>query len=216
MTTVRRDIEEPTGHIASLKIDPDRGFPVPFFVAWIDGKPDFRLVDPVRRLACIKQRLCWVCGNPLGKLGTFVIGPMCSLNKVSAEPPSHHSCAVYSAKNCPFLTNPNMVRREDETTEQYAGNVAGIAILRNPGVTLLWTTRRFSMFRDGNGGVLFDVGEPVSLAWYAQGRQATRAEVEESIRTGLPILEEMARQEEGAMEELHKRHRAVMLMLPRE
>jgi hypothetical protein len=50
-------------------------------------------------------------------------------------------------------------------------------------------------FRDGSGGVLFDIGTPTRTLWFAQGREATRDEVLASIETGLPILREVAESE---------------------
>ena len=79
---------------------------------------------------------------------------------------------------------------------------AGIGLKRNPGVTCLWTTRTYTIFRAGTDGgardgILFNLGEPDTVEWFAEGREATRAEVEESVMSGLPLLEEMA-QEQGA------------------
>ena len=61
----------------------------------------------------MREKRCWVCGDPLGVHLTFPIGPMCALNRTISEPPSHHECASWSARNCPFLSRPHMVRRED-------------------------------------------------------------------------------------------------------
>ena len=70
---------------------------------------------------------------------------------------------------------------------------------------MLWITRTYDIFRVPNGnGVLIQMGEPESVEWYACGRAATRAEVVESIESGLPALEMIARQEKGALEALAK------------
>jgi hypothetical protein len=44
-----------------------RGYPVPRFVEWIDGKPDFRVMNGQYYAACCKRNLCWICGEPLGR-----------------------------------------------------------------------------------------------------------------------------------------------------
>src|SRR6267154_1896953 len=90
----------------------ERGYPVPWFVEWIDGKPDFRVMDSDKLVEAIKYKRCWVCGGPLGHYKVFTIGPMCMVNRTSAEPPSHRDCAEFSVRNCPFLTTPDMHRRE--------------------------------------------------------------------------------------------------------
>lgn len=184
----------------------ERGFVVPWFVAWIDNKPEFRAMDPQKFVRAIKEKLCWVCGEKLGTNVCFVAGPMCGINRTSSEPPLHVDCARWSAQNCPFLSNPRMVRREDEliNNANLAEMAAGCAISRNPGVTMLWVTRQYEIFRDHNNKPLIHMGEPESVEWYRCGKPATRVEVEASIDSGLPILEMMARQERGAMEFLQK------------
>lgn len=176
-----------TERIARLPVD-ERGYPVPFFVTWFDGKPDFRIADTEKLVRCVKEKLCWTCGEPLGKFMAFPIGPMCSVTRTTAEPPNHRECAEWSVKGCPFLSRPGMVRREDEVTKAGKDRVAGIMIDRNPGVTAIWSTREFKLFPDQKGGVLFNVGTPDSVSWWREGRTATRAEVEESVQTGLPFL----------------------------
>lgn len=178
-----------------LRICPDRQIPVPWFVAWVGGKPEFRMADGAKFATAVRQNRCWVCGrrHEPGRV-TFVVGPMCGLNRVSAEPPSHLECARYSARNCPFLTRPQMERRGHEEVAA-RGCSAGVMIARNPGVSLLWTAAGFAPFDDGRGGTLFRLREPLALEFWAEGRPATRGEVERSIESGLPILEKIAGEE---------------------
>lgn len=182
----------PPARIKALATD-HRGFPVPWFVAWIDGAPDFRVVGPGKVVQAVRQQLCWICGQRLGAFKTFVIGPMCAVNRVSSEPPSHRDCAEFAAKACPFLIKPRM-RRNDKDMPPEARNPGGVMIARNPGVALVWVTRSFKPFR-AEGGVLFEVGDPASVEWYAEGRAATRAEVMASIDSGLPLLRAAAEPE---------------------
>ena len=67
------------------------GYPVPWFVAKVGDRYDFRVVDPKKIEKAIKKRRCWVCGNPISPLEkmVFVVGPMCVINRTTAEPPSH-------------------------------------------------------------------------------------------------------------------------------
>jgi hypothetical protein len=180
--------------IANLPRDPERGYPIPFFVAQVNGKPDFRIADNDKRVRCVQERLCWICGERLGRYLVFVIGPMCAINRISAEPPMHRDCAEYSVRVCPFLLNPNQ-KRNPRKVEAEIDQAPGIMISRNPGCMVVWITTSYSLVRDAHGGVLFRVGNPVKLAWIAQGRSATRAEVLESIETGLPLLRELAAQD---------------------
>lgn len=135
------------------------GYVVPWFVGWVDGEPDFRVMDLDHLFLAVRLRLCWLCGEAL-------------------------------------LANPNKRRREGRMPEG-AVDPAGIMLKRNPGVALLWSTRKYQLFRDGQGGVLFDIGEPTDVRWYVEGRPARRGEVLESIESGLPSLRQLA-EEEGA------------------
>lgn len=199
-----------------LPID-ERGFCIPWFVDWIGGKPEFRAMDRKKYTRAIRERLCWVCGNKLDTRFAFVVGPMCGINRTSSEPPSHIECARWSARNCPFLSNPNMVRREDDRINNAGTRESspGIAITRNPGVTLLWITREYEMFRDQNGKPLIMMGRAHEVEWYARGRAATRAEVEESIASGILALETLARMEQGGMEELSRQKVRFNKLLPK-
>jgi hypothetical protein len=153
---LRSDLPELTARIAALPVDA-RGYPIPFFVGYVDGQPEFRMADGHKFTRCVKERLCWVCGQPLGSFMCFPIGPMCAVNQTTAEPPSHKECAEWSVRGCPFLAKPQMVRRTDDKIEQLKAEnpSAGIPIDRNPGVTCLWTTKSYQLFPDGAGGRLF-------------------------------------------------------------
>lgn len=174
-----------TPRIAKLPVD-ERGYPIPFFVAYVNGKPEFRAADGKKFMQCLLQKLCWVCGQRIQSPVVFPIGPMCVLNRITAEPPSHEECAQWSVKGCPFLSKPQMTRRDHEELSK-ATATAGIMIERNPGVICLWKTRAFHTIRDGDKR-LFHIGAPLAVSWWREGRMATRAEVMESVNTGLPIL----------------------------
>jgi len=199
----------------------DRGYPVPWFVAWSDGRPEFRAADPQKFARAIREKRCWVCGQPLGKFLAFVIGPMCAINRTSSEPPCHHECAVWSAQHCPFLSRPHMVRREDAISEAaFAGDAA---IPRNPGVAGIWTTLTYHVFkapRDAAMGYLIRMGNAERVEWFAEGRPATRAEVLASIDSGIPLLLEATEREattadkHAALEELQRARRAIDRLLP--
>src|ERR1700722_4832356 len=126
--------------IAKLPKSP-RGYPVPWFVSWIDGLPEFRMVRPEKIHIAAKNRLCWICGEKMGKASAFVIGPMCAVNHNNAEPPSHPECAEFAVKACPFMLRPNMGRGGDGRTRELGRDPAGVAIKRNPGVMAIWVTK---------------------------------------------------------------------------
>jgi hypothetical protein len=217
-----RDIPLPP-RMRSLPIS-DKGFPVPWFVSWVDdaghrlprgqGTPDFRSIDPNIVASCHNRRVCWLCGQPLGTRGSraikaFVIGPMSAATRTSSEPPSHLDCARYAVRACPFLSQPRARR-----------NTAGLSdaeltqegfIDRNPGAMVIWVTRSYTVLTN----LLFQIGDPERLEWFCQGRPATRAEVEQSIDSGLPLLEaEMQRQGPQALAALPRHIEAARKLLP--
>ena len=172
----------------------DRGYPVPYFVAWFDGKPDFRMIRPETMREARTRKLCWICGEPLNAQSTFVLGPMCMVNRTNSEPPSHRDCAEFAVHACPFMLHPAMVRREDDMTREHSKNSPGIPIKRNPGVMVLWTVPDWTTFKDPLGRLLFNVGrKPRHVSYWREGRKATFIEVEESIMSGLPLLLEVCR-----------------------
>jgi len=194
---LRPELEPLPARMRSLRVH--RGYPTPWFVGLIDGIPEFRCMDTAKWRRAVRDKLCWVCGEKLGKHLVFVAGPMCGVNRTSAEPPCHLECAQWSARNCPFLSKPQMTRRENAIPEHlHKVGTMPFEITRNPGVTLLWITTSYSLFGTGEV-VLIRMGEPERVEWYALGKPATREQVEESVASGLPALEAMARQQDGAM-----------------
>jgi hypothetical protein len=79
MSELRRELPDLPPRIAKLPVD--RGYPVPWFVAWVDGKPEFRVMDHRRLVRAIKESRCWVCGQKLGAIRAYVLGPMCAVNE---------------------------------------------------------------------------------------------------------------------------------------
>ncbi len=204
--------------VAALPRD-HAGRPVPWFVAWIDGVPDFRVIGPDKIATALVDGLCWVCGTRLQLMvGTFVIGPMCAVNRNTAEPPCHDACARYAAEACPFLTRPRMRRRENGLPPG-TREPAGVMLRRNPGVTLLWTTNRFDIwFPEPGGSPLITLGDPLKVEWLREGRPATRREVTDAIGSGLPDLREAALQDgQRAVAQLdYQLLRTMHLMPPKE
>jgi hypothetical protein len=167
------------------------GRPVPWFVADIDGVPDFRIIAAGKIAEALRDELCWICGRPLTLLQAFVIGPMCAVNRATAEPPCHTLCALYAARACPFIVRPNMVRRERRLPAHV--EPPGVMIRRNPGVVAVWVTDRYDVwFPRPDEGPLIRIGTPLKVDWFREGRTATRFEVATSMGEGLADLRQAA------------------------
>ena len=59
------------------------------------------------------------------------------------------------------------------------------------------TTQGYRVFRTSAAAIgwLIEMGEFKRVEWFAEGRPATRAEVEYSVETGLPLLRESCERE---------------------
>ncbi len=185
---MKTDMEALPARMRDLPVDPERQLVVPWFVAWLDGKPEFRAMDGVKWIRAIREHLCWVCGERLGVWQIFVMGPMCGITRTTPEPPCHQECARWSARHLPEAM----------------------------GVTLLWTTRRFEILEDGAGKPLIHIGDAESVEWWAEGRQSTREEVDHAVDTGMPFVAEMAKGDRAkVMVDLMRRKWWLERMYPR-
>lgn len=211
---LRKDLPPLPDNMRRLPLDA-RGYPVPWFVEWVNGVPDFRIIKRAAIGIAHNERRCWICGNKRAHRAAFVIGPMCAVNLVSSEPPSHLDCAEFAARACPFLAIPTAKRREANKPPHR--EMAGIGIVRNPGVTLLWITESYKPFRTeiGEPGILFRIGPPLRVLWFAEGRAATRDEIMASIDTGYPQLMDMAKREgQEAIDELDAAYHSALELVP--
>lgn len=210
--------------IARLPRD-ERGYPVPRFVEWLkDGKPasdrtspgaypDFRYADYDFRERAFRRGLCWICAEPTGIFRVYAIGPMCVVNRTTAEPACHRDCAEFAARACPFLIHPREKRNEKNLDPK--ASAPGTMIKRNPGCVCLYETPRAEKFADGRGGWLIKLGPPDRVDWWAEGRQATRAEIEASILSGLPLLRQQAQRDgHEALAQLELMRRQAERLLP--
>jgi hypothetical protein len=212
MTALRKELPRLPERMRGRPVDA-RGFPVPWFVATIDGEPDFRVIRPNGLVIAVKQNRCWICGVALGQHKAFCIGPMCAINRITSEPPSHRECAEFAVRACPFMLRPRMKRNTVDLPENYR-EPAGIHVSRNPGVMCMWITKSFKPFRVDNG-YLLEIGEPESVTWWTEGRYAKRAEVQASIDSGFPQLFELAEKDgPGAMAELIAKVNKMQPLLP--
>lgn len=209
--SVRPELPPMPPRIAALPVQ--RGYPVPWFAAELeDGTRDFRVMDAAKLPRAERGALCWICGGHMGAYRAYVAGPMCVVNRTSAEPPSHRDCAMWAARACPFLVRPH-ARRRDSYPDGSA-EPDGDMLKRNPGAAVVWVTRG-TMRKPIPGHRLYDLGEPVEVHWYAHGRGATREEVQESIDSGLPLLRDVAEQDgPRALRALSRQLEAAMTYLP--
>ena len=58
---------------------------------------------------------------------------------------------------------------------------------QSPGVVLVWATLTYKTVRTAKG-VVCELGDPMSVRWYREGRPATRQELEAAVSESFPDL----------------------------
>lgn len=204
-----------------LRLEVDaRGYPVPWFVQWIKGEPDFRVVSPKKFQQALRFNNCWICGERLGVRKTFVLGTLNIVNRVTSEPACHIDCARFAAMACPFMLLPKAQYRAANMPQ--GATRVGEQTMRNPGCVALWTTKTFKVVPAPENKRLIVVSSPVAVDWYAQGHLATRKQVQVSLDEGLPYLwgpiaaQSLQRARIAELIELENAYARALQYLPRE
>ncbi|MFJ8153921.1 cell envelope biogenesis protein OmpA [Streptomyces sp. NPDC094468] len=79
------------------------GLAVPWITGWFDGRPYFGVNFPLRRIQCIKYRLCQFCREPLGRRIGLIVRPADIAVGYVDEPAMHPECHDYAVAVCPML-----------------------------------------------------------------------------------------------------------------
>lgn len=193
MKTYREGLPRVPEKMQALPVD-ERGYPVPWFVDWVEGKPDHRLMDAKKIPDAIRFDRCWICGEAMGKYRSFCMGPMGLITLTQTEPPSHLDCLRFAVKACPHLTSPSAKHR-DTGIEEAVTPVGTVQV--NPGTWCLATTREVRIHRYViEERYLFRIGPIDSAEWYRKGKPATRADVDAGFDYALGILRSIAKEED--------------------
>ncbi|MCB2109331.1 MAG: hypothetical protein KDE14_16600 [Rhodobacteraceae bacterium] len=117
--TYAKGLPERPDHIMRLPVD-GRGYPVPYFASYFDGKPDFRVIDRDKVIATATGKCCTICGGPLNGEAYFAVGPKALILTCATDGPSHKDCIEYAIRTCPFILNPNARARRSGLPEHPA------------------------------------------------------------------------------------------------
>ncbi len=183
MFEYRKGLPDRPASIAALPVD-ERGYPVPYFVKYIDGVPDFRVVDHPKIVRATNERKCFICGSALNQTFHFAMGPRSAIFKQTNHGPSHKDCIEYSLETCPFILYPNAQRRRaalpdiplsyDTATQPARPPIYVIAHVPSQDVHIVnnvtslvcsWTTVDYQFWRDDRW-ITSDVAEPYFLKEY--------------------------------------------------
>jgi len=159
--------------IKRLPLD-ENGSPILYFMKYVTKEPDARSTDAKKFERLWKQDLCWICGDRLGQYRAFVITAGNALTRTTTEPPNHKECATWAAQHRPFLASPDC---------------AGV-----------WITKGYTVFKWHRPPfpMLITMGNPEHVEWWIDGRAATREEIIESVKRGMPPLQDLANTEPSA------------------
>lgn len=101
-----------------------RGYPIPFFIPVVNGKPEFKFMDNAKQVFCVLQRRCMICGEDLiPNEYWYLSGPKGLKIKTSSDPAMHEECARYSLAVCPYLHYKETDRTTDIETQTSAPDV---------------------------------------------------------------------------------------------
>ena len=122
--------------LADRPVCPHRGLPIPF-IAEVrpDGTGEFTVLDNKRAIECMQQRLCAMCGGPMGS-EVALIGDRVSQEPDGffIEPPVHEHCGELAVGGlCPFLSRERVPRRPVQPGTTVVGDRADLAGVGRPG-----------------------------------------------------------------------------------
>jgi hypothetical protein len=95
----------------------------------------------------------------------------------------------YAVQVCPFMLDPGRVPRDCDLPSTTDVVVDPGILGANPGVSLLWTTKRYWPSRLDKRAIT--VGDPTRVRWWTKGRLATHAEAVAALN--LTVEQDLAR-----------------------
>lgn len=101
--------------VARLPRDP-RGYPIPWNVLRAaDGTPFFTVNDDRKARRALREQLCPICGERLGRWLWFVGGPRSAFDPHGwyIDLPGHRECVTFALAACPYLAAPKYLGRID-------------------------------------------------------------------------------------------------------
>ena len=93
-----------------------RGYPIPWNVLRnAEGEPFFTVNDDRRTWRALREQLCPICGERMGRWHWFVGGPLSAFAERGwyLDLPGHHDCIRYALATCPYLAMPKYLGRID-------------------------------------------------------------------------------------------------------
>jgi hypothetical protein len=137
-----------------------RGYPYLFML----GEEQFRGILPARMAACIRGKLCGICGQPLGYWIAFCGGPQSCENRAFTDPPFHPECAEYAYQVCPYILTGSYDRstRPDAVAAAQIDPVGTLAAVERMGI---YITRSYRALGLSSGAIIFEPAPAKSITY---------------------------------------------------
>lgn len=141
------------------------GLPIPY-TAYIDGNgvADFRILDAPKRLRCLRNGLCGICGTKLEYWIVFIGGPVSCEKRQFLDPAMHPECADFSLKYCPHLARPKSRYSARPVPAEISTHMVMSDI--RPDKFGRYRTRGYKIVSDGND-VLALANAPAEITWHS-------------------------------------------------
>lgn len=168
-----KSVETPA-RVAELQKD-ERGYPIPHTVQWVNGKPDFRVIDQAKWVDAVVNHKCGICGQTLEGQMAFVGGPISIKNRLFADLPMHKECAEYAVQVCPFIAMPKFKYAAFERIEKNGFKPGELQVISSgssnkPEKFGLGLTDGFQVARVmPNNDVVLMANDFSSIDWWVEG-----------------------------------------------
>lgn len=178
--------------VAGLPVCPHRQLPIPFInEIGPGGVGEFRVFGQEQAEACIRHRLCAMCGQPMGA-EVALVGDEMALAADGGwfiEPPVHEQCGLDAISGmCPYLSSAKVPRHDhsgDPTVALAAGWTAetlrdvGRGTAKRPIVMAICRAYRPGLYPSQGGGAvtIYQAGPLVRVRRFEYGPDGWLAEV---------------------------------------
>jgi hypothetical protein len=200
--------------IAALPKDP-RGYPIPWgILKGPDGTAFFTINDDRLHWRAVKEGLCPICGERLGRWKWFVGGPKSAFDGDGwyIDPPMHHDCAQYALATCPYLAAPRWLAKQgvyipkaEKLVPEYRALVDPTQDMTRPIVFVAVASAQVVLHKRGPRGLLAPFIRPLwpllSYEFWHLGHQVALSDALPLLREALgpdwmppPTLDDLAAQ----------------------
>ncbi|GLH30150.1 hypothetical protein WSS15_28000 [Acetobacter pasteurianus] len=157
------------------------GLPIPKFATWEGDKPNLTVMNRDFFGTALRNKLCWICGQKMGRFASFVGGPKSTASKCFVEPPMHRDCAEFAMQVCPYLVTGNNERKNKLTPLEEKQHRSAGTDPDNPIIFGMSISNDWHFISGENCFFLKNVAEVI---WWKHGKLASSKEAEKAVLEG--------------------------------